>query len=70
LSAATGIFLKRQLKHRIERIGKDIAALERELLRRIKTDETLARRYAILTSIAGFGPVVAATLIACLAELG
>jgi transposase len=30
----------------------------------------LARRYEILTSITGFGPVVATTLIACLAELG
>lgn len=69
-SAAEGKFLKRQLESRIARTGKDIAALERETLRRIKADEGLARRYAILTSIPGFGFVVAATLIACLAELG
>ena len=36
----------------------------------IKADEGLARRYAILTSIPGIGPVVAATLVARLAELG
>lgn len=70
LSAAEGRFLKRQLESRIARAGKDIAALEREILRRIKADEGLARRYAILTSIPSFGFVVAATLIACLAELG
>ena len=70
LSAATVTFLKRQLERRIERIGKDIAALEREILRRIEADEGLARRHAILTSIIGVGPAVAATLIACLAELG
>jgi transposase len=70
LSAAEGKFLKRQLEGRLARTGKDIAALEREILKRIKTDEGLARRYAILTSIPSFGFVVAATLIACLAELG
>jgi transposase len=70
LSAATGDFLRRQLKRRIERIAKDITALAQEILRRIEADEALARRHAILTSIVGFGPTVAAILIACLAELG
>jgi len=70
LSAAAGTFLKRQLKRRIDRIAKDIATLADEILRRIEADEGLVRRHTILTSIIGFGPVVAATLIACLAELG
>ena len=52
------------------RAGKDIAALEGEILKRIKADDGLARRYAILTSIPSFGLAVAATLIACLAEIG
>jgi transposase len=69
-SAATTAFLKRQLGRRLERIAKDIVALEREILRRIQNDPGLARRYAILTSIGGVGPVIAATLIACLCELG
>jgi transposase len=70
LAAATSAFLQRQLKRRIERLAKDIAALDREIDKRIKADDGLARRYAILTSIAGFGPVVTTTLIASLAELG
>lgn len=70
LSAATVRFLKRQLERRIVRIAKDIAALDQQIQRQIEDDETLARRYAILTSIIGFGPVIASTLIACLAELG
>lgn len=70
LSAAEGKFLKRLLVQRIKRSAKDIAALEGEILKRIKADEGLARRYAILTSIPSFGPVVAASLIAGLAELG
>lgn len=69
-SAAEGTFLQRQLTRRIASGAKDIAALEREILRRIKADEGLARRYAILTSIPSFGPVVAACLMTSLAELG
>lgn len=63
-------FLRRQLKRRIQRLAADIAALEREIAKRIQADESLARRYGILTSIPGVGPVVAATLLARLAELG
>jgi transposase len=70
VAAATIGFLKRQLASRITRIAKDIEAIEREIERRIAADEGLARRYVILTSIPSFGPAVAATLIACLAELG
>ncbi len=70
LVAAESTFLKRQLTHRITRLAADIKALERESLRRIRADEGLAKRYTILTSIPGFGTVVATTLIACLAELG
>jgi transposase len=68
--AAHSQFLKRQLQQRIGRTAKDIAALEAEILRRIMADDWLARRYAILTSIPSFGLVTAATLIACLAEIG
>ena len=70
LAAAQSKFLKRQLKQRIERAAKDVAALNGEILKRIEADEVLARRYAILTSIPSFGFAVAATLIACLAEIG
>jgi transposase len=70
LGAAECKFLKRQLERRIVRAGKDIAALEAEMLKRIKADHGLASRYAILTSIPGFGFAVAATLIAGLREIG
>jgi transposase len=69
-STATVKFLQRQLDRRIERADQDIEALDAAILTRIKADEGLARRYTILTSIPGFGFVTAATLIACLAELG
>jgi len=70
LSAAAVTFLRRQLERRIGRLTNDITALERQIHKRIEADQALARRYAILTSITGFGPVVAPTLIACLTELG
>jgi transposase len=63
-------FLKRHLTRRITQLKAHIKALEQECLRQIQADESLARRHAILTSIPGFGPVVATTLIAFLNELG
>lgn len=70
LASAETAFLRRQLARRIRRLEADIAALEREIERRIKADEGFARRYAILSSIPGIGPVAAATLLARLTELG
>ena len=70
LATAEGKFLKRQIERRLLRAGKDIEVLDREILKRIKADDSLARRYTILTSIPSFGFAVAATLIACLAEIG
>jgi transposase len=70
LGSAECKVLKRQLERRIVRADKDIAELEAEILKRIKADDSLTRRYAILTSIPSFGFAVAATLIACLAEIG
>ena len=63
-------FLRRQLDRRLKGIAKDIGQLEVEILKRIKADDGLARRYDILLSIPGFGPVVTSTLLVCLAELG
>jgi len=69
-SAATVKFLQRQLDRRIERGDEDIAALDAAILKGVKADADLARRYAILTSIAGVGLVTAVTLLASLPELG
>jgi len=68
--AAVSVFLKRQLTRRIAQLHAHIKALEVECLKRIKADEGLARRFAILRSIPGFGVVVVMTLVACLSELG
>jgi transposase len=70
LAGATTTFLSRQLKQRSAQLNKHIAALDGEIARRITADPGLARRYAIVTSIPGIGPVVAAILIVGLAELG
>ncbi len=69
-SAATVRFLQRQLDRRIERADQDIEALDAAILKRIKADDGLARRHAILISIPGIGFVAAATLLASLPELG
>jgi transposase len=70
LAAANGAFLTRHMAGRVARAEKDIAALDREILRQIQADPALARRYAILTSIPSCGFVTAATLIATMTELG
>lgn len=67
---AVTAFLSRQLKRRMAQLAKHIAALDGEIARLIAADPGLARRHAILISIPGIGPVVAASLIAGLAELG
>ena len=53
-----------------QRAAATVKFLQRQLERHIQHDQGLARRYAILTSIPGFGFLTAAILIACLAELG
>ncbi len=69
-AAATESFLKRQLERRMDQLASHIKCLQQECLKRIKTDEGLARRFAILVSVPSFADVVAMTLTACMAELG
>ena len=69
-TSAETAFLRRHLTGRIARLAKDLAALDAEIARCVKADESFARRSAILTSIPGIGPVVASTLLARLSELG
>jgi transposase len=70
LAAAVGNYVKRQLARRIKQLAGHVKALEKECFKLIKADEALARRFAILSSIPGFGDVVAMTLIANMPELG
>jgi transposase len=70
LACAEDAFLKRQLGRRIAQLKAHLAAIEREAIKRIKADDVLARRFAILTSIPSIGRIVAMTLVAFLSELG
>lgn len=63
-------FLKRQLASLLTKLKAHIARLDDEIERRIAEDCALARRYQILKSIPGVGPVAAASLVAGLTELG
>jgi transposase len=70
LAASQTAFLKAELRRRLKGCDCHIARLATELARKIAADPLLARRYAILVSIPGIGPIVAAGLLADLAELG
>jgi transposase len=70
LAAAESQVLKRLLKRQIEACARAIAGLEAAIAALLDRDPLLKRRYSILSSIKGVGPVIAATLAACLCELG
>src|SRR5262249_42465248 len=55
---------------RIARLAADIALLDKRLAQIVASDAMLARRYALLVSMPGVGPVLAVTLLALLPELG
>ena len=63
-------FLKAELGRRLKALDTSIARLEAEIERRIKADPSLKRRYDILISIPGVGPVAAIAMIVGLPELG
>ncbi|QPC90494.1 IS110 family transposase [Mesorhizobium sp. INR15] len=63
-------FLRAELNRRLKALHSHIVRLEAETGRRISADPALARRYTILISIPGIGPITAATLLAGLAEMG
>jgi transposase len=69
-TAAESLVLKRLLKHQLENCARAIEGLDAAIDALLEGDPVLKRRYGILTSIKGVGPVVAATLAACLSELG
>jgi transposase len=63
-------FLKTELARRLKSLATHMARLDAEIARRIASEATLERRYAILLSVPGIGPVAAVTLLVGLAELG
>jgi transposase len=70
LKTAESAELKTILKRRMASLDRDIARLEARIEARIGGESQLRSRYDILLSIKGIGPIVAATLVACLSELG
>lgn len=70
LATATTGFVRAELRRRIASCRTHIKRLEAEIDTRIAADETLARRRAIVISIPGIGPVVAAALVTGLSEMG
>ena len=63
-------FLKAELAQRLESLDGHIERLEAEIQKRIAAEPGLARRYEILLSIPGIGPVAAMTLAIGMPELG
>lgn len=70
LGAAESAVLKRVLKRQLAACERAAAGLDAAIAALIAGDSTLKSRYDILLSIKGIGPAVAATLVACLPELG
>lgn len=70
IGACASAFVKREFIRQRTVIAAGIARFEKEILRLIKTDPRLERRYRIVLSIPGVGPVAAAALAIGLNELG
>ena len=62
--------LRRLNKRRLARLEADIRLLDKRLAEIAAADPELARRYELLISMPGVGPVLAFTLVALLPELG
>jgi transposase len=62
--------LQRLSRRRIARLAADIDLLDKSLIEIVAAEPALARRFQLLTSMPGVGPVLACTLIALLPELG
>jgi transposase len=62
--------LRRLNKRRLARLEADIRLLDKRMAEIVAGNPALARRYQLLISMPGVGPVLAFTLIALLPELG
>lgn len=70
LAAAECTLVKRVIRRQLQQVTRSILTLDTRIKALIAAETQLQRRFDILTSIKGVGPIVAATLIGCLAELG
>jgi len=69
-AAAESKVLNQLLRRQLDACARVIEALDAAIAAVLESNAELGRRYRILTSIKGIGPVVAAMLAACLSELG
>src|SRR5262245_39725893 len=60
--------LQRLSRRRIARLAADIDLLDQRMVEIVATDAVLGRRYRLLSSMPGVGPLLACTLIALLPE--
>jgi transposase len=70
LGAAVTGWLTTELGKQLTRLQRHLDRLEAEIARRISADPELSARCAILVSIPGIGPIVAAAVLVGLSELG
>ena len=68
--ASQTAFLKTELSRRLKTLASHIERLDAEIERRLSADPALKRRFDILLSIPGVGPVAAVALVIGLPELG
>ncbi len=68
--ASQTAFLKAELGRRLKTLAGHIERLDAEIERRLGADPALKRRYDILVTIPGVGPVAAVALVIGLPELG
>jgi transposase len=62
--------LKAEAESERRRLTDRKKGLERDLIRRVKAEPELARRYGLLLSLPGVGPLIAAALVVRMPELG
>jgi transposase len=70
LEHAGNTHVLKSLRTAIKAITKALAAIEAEIVRLLATEEDLARKAQLMRTVPGVGPVVAATLLAHMPELG
>ncbi|RKF13630.1 IS110 family transposase [Altericroceibacterium spongiae] len=70
LATADVLLIKQQLKNRLAQIACDIGQINREMLARASSDDTMSRQVKILTSIPGIGVLTAITILIDMPEIG
>jgi len=70
LGECQSIFVKTRLKARLKQLERHIADYDKQIRLVIKQDPAMKRRFEIITSVPGLGPVNAITMIAEMPELG